>query len=326
MDVMDALRGWGTEEDEFTLSSSEGDAQAFTAAAVDRRDDVRMSLEKSEGDPRVRLACKVVAAPADAAAAERLTAMAARVERGRSGTTSCAFEADPPGVRLEAVIYEDGFTRHAVNAAVLELRRARRLLDDELRELGGALVSVEEGEPERPEGEPVVAAEPVAVEGQVTSESVPAALSATVVDATSAQQAQPATGEVRCSSCGTILGSYDAFCPSCGTPRGTAVATPAAATPMPVQAAPVEAVPVQATPMATPAPVAAQPAFAPAHVVPSNGMAAWAKPDPNSPTVAQLGGNLPLQVTEVLGAWAHVTASNGWTGWVDARLLLPRQG
>ncbi len=321
MDAMDALRGWGTEEDEFALSSSEGDAQAFTAVAVDRKDDVRMTLEKVEGDPRVRLSCRVAATPADVATAERLTSAAARVEAGRSGTTVCRFEADPPGVRLEALIYEDGLTRHALNAAVLELRRARRLLDDELRALGGALVPADEGKPERPE-EPVAAAEPEPV---AAAAAEPLALSATVVDTPSASpQAQPAAAEVRCSSCGTPLGPDDAFCPSCGTPRGPSVATPAASIPTPAQAAPAQATPAQAT--VTPAPVAAQPAFVPTHVVPPNGMAAWAKPDPNSPTVAQLGGSLPLQVTEVLGAWAHVTASNGWTGWVDARLLLPRQG
>jgi SH3-like domain-containing protein len=51
-------------------------------------------------------------------------------------------------------------------------------------------------------------------------------------------------------------------------------------------------------------------------------MQAWAAPDPAGAVVATLGGHLPVQVTEVRGAWAHVLCSNGWTGWVDNRLLV----
>jgi hypothetical protein len=62
-------------------------------------------------------------------------------------------------------------------------------------------------------------------------------------------------------------------------------------------------------------------AFAPTHTVPPQGMQAWAAPDPNGAIVATLGGGLPIQVTDVRGAWAHVLCSNGWTGWVDGRII-----
>ncbi len=71
-----------------------------------------------------------------------------------------------------------------------------------------------------------------------------------------------------------------------------------------------------------PAPAPAQPAWTPGHKVPPQGMQAWAAPDPAGAVVATLGGHLPVQVTEVRGAWAHVLCSNGWTGWVDNRLLV----
>ncbi len=71
-----------------------------------------------------------------------------------------------------------------------------------------------------------------------------------------------------------------------------------------------------------PAPAPAQPVFAPGHRVPPQGMQAWAAPDPAGAVIATLGGHLPVQVTEVRGAWAHVLCSNGWTGWVDDRLLI----
>ncbi len=88
-----------------------------------------------------------------------------------------------------------------------------------------------------------------------------------------------------------------------------------------VQPAPAP-VPVVAEPAPQPAPAPA-PAWVPSCRVPAQGMPAWAGPDGSVAPVATLGAGLPLAVVEGLGAWAHVTASNGWSGWVDGRLLLP---
>jgi SH3-like domain-containing protein len=52
-------------------------------------------------------------------------------------------------------------------------------------------------------------------------------------------------------------------------------------------------------------------------------MDAWAVPDPTQRAVARIDGGVPIKVTEVAGAWAHVLCSNGWTGWVDYRILVP---
>jgi hypothetical protein len=71
---------------------------------------------------------------------------------------------------------------------------------------------------------------------------------------------------------------------------------------------------------------AAAPAWSPTHRVPAEGMQAWAAPDPASAIVARLDPGLEVRVDEVAGAWARVTASNGWTGWVDGRLLLQMGG
>jgi len=101
---------------------------------------------------------------------------------------------------------------------------------------------------------------------------------------------------------------------------------------------PVHPEPVQPEPQATPAsqaattPMAAAApppppqaaTFAPTHKVPEGGMSAWATPDPNAPVAAQLAPGVELQTVEQRGAWAQVMGSNGWTGWVDSRLLQPR--
>jgi SH3-like domain-containing protein len=41
--------------------------------------------------------------------------------------------------------------------------------------------------------------------------------------------------------------------------------------------------------------------------------------------MTMLAGGLDLQVVQRIGDWARVVAVNGWSGWVDARLLVPRQ-
>jgi SH3-like domain-containing protein len=62
------------------------------------------------------------------------------------------------------------------------------------------------------------------------------------------------------------------------------------------------------------------PAWSPTHVVAVPSMQAWASPDPSAPAVTLQAG-VELQIVERLGDWAHVLAANGWTGWVDSRLL-----
>jgi hypothetical protein len=105
---------------------------------------------------------------------------------------------------------------------------------------------------------------------------------------------------------------------------------------LPVAAEPVQVVAVVAAAQAgAPAPAAAvvpppppppaAPAWTPTHLVPDEGMAAWAAPDPSLPPAVTLGGRLELVVAERAGDWARVVAVNGWTGWVDARRLVPRE-
>ncbi|WP_327705515.1 hypothetical protein OG530_31420 [Streptomyces decoyicus] len=63
------------------------------------------------------------------------------------------------------------------------------------------------------------------------------------------------------------------------------------------------------------------PEFLPSHVVPPEGMASWTAPDTTRPT-APLDPLLPVQVVERRGDWARALCSNGWSAWVDGRLLL----
>jgi hypothetical protein len=85
---------------------------------------------------------------------------------------------------------------------------------------------------------------------------------------------------------------------------------------------PAVAAPPAATAAAAP-PAAAVPAgWVATHAAPPAGLAAWDQPDGSRPPMVTLAGGVQLSVTEELGAWAHVMGSNGWTGWVDGRLLV----
>ena len=84
--------------------------------------------------------------------------------------------------------------------------------------------------------------------------------------------------------------------------------------------------PEPVAPAAAPAPAAppGPPTWAPTHLVPPGGMAAWNAPDPSRPPMLNLPERLELVVESRAGAWALVRAINGWRGWVDGRRLIDR--
>ncbi|WP_432064182.1 hypothetical protein [Streptomyces sp. C10-9-1] len=61
--------------------------------------------------------------------------------------------------------------------------------------------------------------------------------------------------------------------------------------------------------------------FAPTHVVPGSGLPAWESPDVSRPTVP-LDPLLPVQLLERRGDWSRILCANGWSAWVDGRLLV----
>ncbi|MEV6583028.1 hypothetical protein AB0M92_33265 [Streptomyces sp. NPDC051582] len=62
--------------------------------------------------------------------------------------------------------------------------------------------------------------------------------------------------------------------------------------------------------------------FHPTHVVPREGLPAWEGPDVSRPTVA-LDPFLPVRLLARRGEWGEVLCANGWSAWVDGRLLVP---
>ena len=65
--------------------------------------------------------------------------------------------------------------------------------------------------------------------------------------------------------------------------------------------------------------------WAPTHRIPETGSDAWVTPDPTTPPAARLDPQLEVQVERREGDWAHIICENGWSAWVDARVLEARQ-
>jgi hypothetical protein len=86
--------------------------------------------------------------------------------------------------------------------------------------------------------------------------------------------------------------------------------------------APAAAAAAVATSSGTATPEATAAGWRATHRVPTE-LSAWAQPDPAAAAIAQLPAGLDVTVTEERGSWAHVTAENGWEGWVDGRGLQP---
>jgi len=61
--------------------------------------------------------------------------------------------------------------------------------------------------------------------------------------------------------------------------------------------------------------------FTPTHVAPGDGLQTWAGPDPSRPS-ARLDPLLPVRLADTRGNWARIVCSNGWSAWVDGRLLV----
>ncbi|MDH2390196.1 hypothetical protein QCN29_15635 [Streptomyces sp. HNM0663] len=61
--------------------------------------------------------------------------------------------------------------------------------------------------------------------------------------------------------------------------------------------------------------------FRPTHVIPQGGLPSFEMPDV-SRTSAPLDPLLPVQLLDRRGDWGQVLCANGWSTWVDARLLV----
>ena len=247
---------------------------------------VELVVLKADGADRVTIRRSVTLTGDDVDAANQLIAsrpgsVTASVERSGADTTVVA----------QTYVYLDGLSKHTFVQAVAELARTSTLLDA----IGGVETASEVDE------EAAV----------VASDAVDAAAAASTFQ----PSPSPSLPQPSSIPSGIPVG-HPLPTPSFTPQPAQPVQTQPAYTPQPVQQ-PYQAQPVQAQPV--PQPGAG--GWAPSHSVPPQGLRAWGAPDPSGPVVANLAPGLPIQVAEVRGAWARVICSNGWTGWIDGRII-----
>jgi len=291
-----------------TLSSSPVDLVVLQDAGADRVT-IRRSLTLS-GD-NVSAANQLIAS--------RPGSVTAAVERLGADTSVVA----------QTYVYLDGLSKHTFVQAVAELARTSTLLDAISSEVAAT------------DDDTVLADMPD--DGTTTDTVSDTVAAAATDDGSAAIAASAGAGSVASDVTGGSTPAMGDAGPQVVVPQPvptpTAIPTPLpqpSFTPQPAQ--PVMAQPVVTQPAYTPQPVQqpyqpqpvqAQPVpqsapaaqWVPSHSVPPQGLRAWGAPDPSGPVVANLAPGLPIQVAEVRGAWARVICSNGWTGWIDGRII-----
>jgi hypothetical protein len=307
-EVKQSITNWCSSDDDLEIASDRFEpgtdfsfglkAGTLSTAPVD------LTVLKADGADRVTIRRSVTLTGDNVDAANQLVAsrpgsVTAAVERSGADTTVVA----------QTYVYLDGLSKHTFVQAVAELARTSTLLDA----IGGV-----EAVSQVDEEAATVASDAVDVDSEPDSTPVADAVTPTPSTPAPSTFQQPSFPQPSSIPSGTPVGQplpTPSFTPQPVQPVQAQPVQPAYA-PQPAQA--YQAQPVQAQPVPQPAPAGG---WAPSHSVPPQGLRAWSAPDPSGPVVASLAPGLPIQVAEVRGAWARVICSNGWTGWVDGRII-----
>ena len=286
-EVKQSITGWCASDDDLEMASDRfepgTDFSFGLKAGTLSSAPVDLVVLKAAGADRVTIRRSVTLTGDQVDAANQLVA-------SRPGSVTAAIERSgaDTAVVAQTYVYLDGLSKHTFVQAVAELARTSTLLDA----IGGVATASEVDEEAA-----TVASDSLDADAEPDSTAIPAA--------STFQQPIPMPQPLPTPS----------FTPQPVQPVQAQPVQPSY-TPQPVQA--YQAQPVQAQPVQQPAPMGG---WAPSHSVPPQGLRAWGAPDPSGPVVANLAPGLPIQVAEVRGAWARVICSNGWTGWIDGRII-----
>lgn len=325
-EVKQSITNWCSSDDDLEITSDRfepGTDFAFgLKSGTLSSSPVDLVVLQDAGSDRVTIRRSMTLSGDNVSAANELVA-------SRPGSVTAAVERSggDTSVVAQTYVYLDGLSKHTFVQAVAELARTSTLLDAISPEVATA------------DDDTVLADMPD--DGTTTDSVSDTAAAAAADDGSAAAAATAGAGSVALD----VTGGLTPVTPVVAEPvpqvvpqpmpTPTAIPTPQplpqpsftpqpaqpvvaqpAYTPQPVQQ-PYQAQPVQAQPV--PQPAAAQ--WVPSHSVPPQGLRAWGAPDPSGPVVANLAPGLPIQVAEVRGAWARVICSNGWTGWIDGRII-----
>jgi hypothetical protein len=145
MNMAELLRTWGGPQDTFeVVQTSGGNSEAWTAMLRLRGvPSFPLNVSKSAQDSRVWIAHRLdIPAEVNSALIHLreigvdLPRIVSAIENARDGSVTCIVNdpGSPLSVDIRTVIYQDGFTQHALNMAVLEIARTRRALSSQFDE------------------------------------------------------------------------------------------------------------------------------------------------------------------------------------------------
>jgi hypothetical protein len=297
-EVKQSITNWCSSDDDLEITNERfepGTDFAFgLKAGVLSSAPVELVVLEAAGADRVTIRRSLTLSGDNVTAANQLIA-----SRPASVTAAVERSGGDTSVVAQTYVYHDGLSKHTFVQAVAELARTSTLLDGISSEVVVAdQDTVLADMPADGTTTDASADEPASTYGDLS----PAAGAGVAAASTFQQPASPASQPL----------PQPSFSPQPVQP----VQAQPTYTPTPVQQ-PYQAQPVQAQP--APQPAASQ--WVPSHSVPPQGLRAWGAPDPAGPVVANLAPGLPIQVAEVRGAWARVICSNGWTGWIDGRII-----
>jgi RsiW-degrading membrane proteinase PrsW (M82 family) len=250
----------------------------------------------------------------------------------RSARNAAAQLRGPAGARLtgqlQAAQVEYAMIRSSVDSLADPALEAQR---KKIRALRKQLETVPLIPRPAPAPKPAPAAKPAPAPKPEQAARPAPAVQASVAAASKAGAPGAAAGAAAAAA-GTTAGA--AAGAAAGTAAGAAARTTAGAAAGPATAkaqpsgkrqAKAQAEPAgEARSEAAPPPPPPDAGWAPTHLVPPGGMAAWSAPDPSRQPIVNLPERLELVVEDRAGAWAHVRAINGWRGWVDGRRLIEK--
>jgi Bacterial SH3 domain len=297
-EVKQSITNWCSSDDDLEITNDRfepGTDFAFgLKAGVLSSAPVELVVLEAAGADRVTIRRSLTLSGDNVTAANQLIA-------SRPGSVTAAVERSggDTSVVAQTYVYHDGLSKQSFVQAVAELARTSTLLDGISSEVAVA------------DQDTVLADMPA--DGTTTDAAADAERASTYGDLTPAAGAGVAATTFQQP---TSPASQPLPQPSFSPQPVQPVQAQPTYTPTPVQQ-PYQAQPVQAQP--APQPAASQ--WVPSHSVPPQGLRAWGAPDPAGPVVANLAPGLPIQVAEVRGAWARVICSNGWTGWIDGRII-----
>jgi predicted nucleic acid-binding Zn ribbon protein len=199
MNTVELLRTWGTSQDAFHIvqvnaETAETWSAQFRTTETTAASGLDLLARKLKGEERVWISFEE-AVPEDVlrmsseaqGTTEILPRLISAINDTRAGSVTCSMRKGDatPILEIQAVIYEDGFSRHVLNMAVLEIAKGYNTIQRQYAELTGAFQLMAQQRDE--------------AKAEMQS---------------SLQQ----TGEIRCLSCQRANPPGSRFCNQCGAP------------------------------------------------------------------------------------------------------------